>query len=268
MALATRIGLNHKTRLMDIKDFVVIIILFIFADIIFYVVVMKGLMVKSIQGKSHAETLQSQPAPHEGPAFTASLVYHNLRQLSGNSMRGNLAPALYDPAAVMRREAAGLSLGEPRFGAPTDLMVGEPARLELVLQQNIVMPITRALNQAAPAKVTTLKIGARISAQLAGDHFRVTPLAIPEQCLMAPEMRWEWEILPLQAGHHALALELGLALKIPDCEETLHFNWPRCAVDVAPNAYFVLKTFLQRHWKGSLASAGLLAAGLYLWLHG
>lgn len=253
---------------MDIKDFVVIIILFIFADIIFYVVVMKGLMVKSIQGKSHAETMQSQPAPHEGPAFSATLLHHAAWQPAGRGLHGNLATALHDPAAVMRHEAVGLSLGEPHFGTPTDLMVGEPARLELVLRQNIVTPITRALNQAAPAKVTTLKIGARLSAQLAGDHFRVAPLAVPEQGLMAPEMRWAWEILPLQAGRHALTLGLGLSLKIPDYEETLHFNWPPCEVDVAPNAYFVLKTFLQRHWKGSLASAGLLAAGLYLWLHG
>ena len=164
---------------MDIQDFAVIIILFIFADIIFYVVVMKGLMVKSIQGKSHAESLQSQPAPHEGPAFTATLLHHPLRPLAGGVLHRNLAPDLQDPAMVMRRETNSLSLAEPRFGAPTDLMVGEPARPELLLQQNIVTPITRALNLAAQTKVTTLKIGARLTAELATDHCRVTSLTPP-----------------------------------------------------------------------------------------
>lgn len=252
---------------MEIQDFVIIIILFIFADIIFYVVVMKGLMVKSIQGKSHAEALRSRPAPHEGPAFTASLLHHAPRQLSGTGVRGNLAPALHDPAAIMRREANSLSLTEPRFGAPADLMVGEPARLELLLRQDIVTPITRALNQAAQAKVTTLRIGARLNAELSADHCRVTPLASPEQGLITPDMRWAWEILPLQAGRQSLTLNLSLLLRIPDCEEALHFNWPSCEVDVAPNAYFVLKTFLQRHWRPLLAGTTVFATGLYAWLY-
>ncbi|MDO9371906.1 MAG: hypothetical protein Q7U07_04865 [Gammaproteobacteria bacterium] len=255
---------------MDVKDFVVIIILFIFADLLFYVVVMKGLMVKSIRGKSHADEVRDQPAREDGPAFSAQLRHHDPepRLSAVSSLHGNLAHALQDSALIMRRELGHLDLEDVRFIAPRDLMVGEPARLELALAQNIVSPITRALNQAAPAKVTTLKIGAHLTALLSGDGFRITPLAASEQGLAAPEAQWAWEVVPLKAGRRALALDLDLSLKIPSSEETLHFAWPECSVQVEPNAYFVLKSFLQRHWKGSLASAGLLAAGLYLWLRG
>ena len=254
---------------MDVKAIIVIIILFIFADLLFYVVVMKGLMVKSIRGKSHADEMRDRPAREDGPAFSAQLHHHDpeprLSAVSG--LHGNLAHALQDSALIMRRELGHLNLEDARFIAPRDLQVGEPARLELALAQDIVTPITRALNQAH-AKVTTLKIGAHLTARLSGDGFRVTPLTPVEQSLGAPDMQWAWRVVPLKTGNRMLALVLDLSLKIPSGEERLHFSWPQCHVMVAPNAYFVLKTFLQRHWKGSLASAGLLAAGLYLWLHG
>lgn len=255
---------------MDVKGIVVVIILFIFADLLFYVVVMKGLMVKSIRGKSHADEMRDQPPHEDGPAFSAKLRHRDPepRLAVVSSLHGNLAHALQDSALIMRRELGHLGLDDVRFIAPRDLMVGEPARLELALAQNIVNPITRALNQAAPAKVTTLKIGAHLTALLSGDGFRLTPLAPAEQGLANPDMQWAWEVVPLKAGERALALALDLSLKIPSSEETLHFAWPECNVKVEPNAYFLLKTFLQSHWKGSLASAGLLAAGLYLWLHG
>lgn len=249
---------------MDVKGFVVIIILFIFADLLFYVVVMKGLMVKSIRGKSHADEMRDQ-LPHEaGPAFSAKLHHHDpeprLSAVSG--LHGNLAPALQDPVLIMRRELGRLRLEDVRFIAPRDLMVGEPARLELALAQSIVTPITRALNQAH-AKVTTLKIGAHLNAQLSGDCFRLTPLAPAEQGLAHPDLQWAWEVVPLKSGRRTLALDLDLSLKIPSSEETLHFAWPECSVEVEPNAYFVLKTFLRRHWRPVLVVVGVFAAGLY-----
>ncbi|MDA1107324.1 MAG: hypothetical protein O2845_02865 [Proteobacteria bacterium] len=254
---------------MDVKGLVVVIILCIFADLLFYVVVMKGLMVKSIRGKSHADEMRDRPVREDGPAFSARLRHRDPepRLSAVSSLHGNLAHALPDSALIMRRELGHLSLEDVRFIAPRDLQVGEPARLELVLTQNIVAPITRALNQGH-AKVTTLKIGAHLGARLSGDGFSVTPLAAAEQGLANPDMQWAWEIVPLKAGSRSLALDLDLSLKIPSSEETLHFSWPECHVQIEPNAYFVLKTFLQRHWRGSLAGTAALAAGLYVWLRG
>lgn len=253
---------------MDVKGFIVIIILFIFADLLFYVVVMKGLMVKSIRGKSHADEMRDQPPHEDGPAFSARLRHRDPEPwLSAvSSLHGNLAHELQDSVLIMRRELGHLSLEDVRFIAPRDLMVGEPARLELALAQNIVTPITRALNQAAPAKVTTLKIGAHFTALLSGDGFRLTPLAPTEQGLANPDMQWAWEVVPLKAGSHTLALDLDLSIKIPSSEEALHFSWPECNVKVEPNAYFVLKTFLQRHWRPLLVVTGVFAVSLYAWL--
>jgi hypothetical protein len=258
---------------MDIRDFVVVIILFIFADIVFYVVVMKGLMVKSIVSKSPAEERRDNPR-QEGPAYTVELR-HTMparleRPISLFSVGGQAGAAetVQDLGVVMRQELAYLSVQNFRFIPPHDLMVGEPARLELQLTQNIVEPITRAINQASPAKLTTLKIGAHLIAGLRGDGFRITPVIHEEQGLgVQPTLQWAWDVLPLKSGDRSLDLDLTLRLKIPSGEETRVYSWPECKVKVGPNVYFVAKNFIKGHWKALLAGAGVPAAGLYIWLH-
>lgn len=258
---------------MDIRDFVVVIILFIFADIIFYVVVMKGLMVKSIVSKSPADERRDNPR-QEGPAYTVELRHATParpeRPISlfsvGSQVRA--AETVQDLGVVLRQELSYLSVQNFRFVPPHDLMVGEPARLELQLTQNIVEPITRAINHASPVNLTTLKIGARLVAGLRGDGFRITPVTHEEQGLgVQPTLQWAWNVLPLKSGDRSLDLDFTLRLKIPSGEETRVYSWPECKVKVEPNAYFVAKIFIKGHWKGLLAGAGVSAAGLYIWLH-
>ncbi len=257
---------------MDIRDFVVVIILFIFADIIFYVVVMKGLMVKSIVSKTPAEERRDNPR-QEGPAYTVELRHATParleRPVSLFSVGGQAGAAevMQDLGVVMRQELTYLSVQNFRFIPPYDLMVGEPARLELQLTQNIVEPITRAINHASPAKLTTLKIGAHLIAGLRGDGFRITPITHEEQGLGAQStLQWAWSVLPLKPGGRNLDLDLTLRLKIPSGEETRVYSWPECKVTVEPNVYFATKTFIKGHWKVLLTGSAALAAGLYVWL--
>ena len=258
---------------MDIRDFVVIIILFIFADILFYLVVMKGLMVKSIVSKTPAEERRDNPR-QEGPAYAVELRHaapaRLERSVSLFSIDGQAGAveAVQDLGVVLRQELTYLGVQNFRFVPPHDLMVGEPARLELQLTQNIVEPITRAINHASPAKLTTLKIGAQLIAELRGDGFRITPATHEELGLGAqPTLQWAWHVLPLKPGDRSLDLDLTLRLKIPSGEETRLYSWPECKVRVEPNVYFVAKTFIAGHWKGVLAGTALLAAGLYVWMH-
>ncbi len=258
---------------MDIRDFVVVIILFIFADIVFYVVVMKGLMVKSIVSKTPAEERRDNPRL-EGPAYTVELRHAAPARLerpvslfSAGGQAGAVEPR-QDLGVVMRQELTYLNVQNFRFIPPHDLMVGEPARLELQLTQNIVEPITRAINQASPAKLTTLKIGAQLVAGLHGDGFRITPVTHEEQGLgVQPTLQWAWNLLPLKSGDRSLDLDLTLRLKIPSGEETRVYSWPECNVKVEPNVFFVAKIFIKSHWKTLLAGSVVPAAGFYIWRH-
>ncbi len=254
---------------MEIKDFVVFIILFIFADIVVYVAVMKGLMVKSITQESPLDKRRREL--REGAPGYSGELYHSAPRKAVMplfaSMRGNLAEQAQDLPLVMREQLEQLSVRNLRAVAPRDLIVGEAKRLELSISHDIIAPVMHALNQAAPANVTTLKIGAQLAAVLSGAGFRVTALTPVEQSLAGhPSLQWAWEVLPLRGGRRRLALDVALKMKIPSGEEVRVYSWPELEVNVESNHFFVVKHFVKNHWKTMLAGIGVLAAGLYILL--
>lgn len=262
---------------MDIRDFAGIFILFIFADIIFYLVVMKGLLVKSITGLSPADELRDREAAsgatfilelHHTPTHVALPTRRSVRVLSGHLLEGNVAEPLVDLNALMRQEVANLSLSNIRYTPPRDLKVGEIRRLKMHVTQDIVETITKALNQACPAKIATLKIGALLNIILFGENFSIDAVEPVERRLgVKPDLVWAWDIMPLKSGHQSLGLDLALDLAIANGEIRKVYAWPPSAIKVAANPGYAVKMFLRRHWKSSLAMLliTLLAAG-YLWL--
>ncbi len=254
---------------MEIKDFVVFIILFIFADIVFYVVVMKGLMVKSITEESPVDKRRRELREGE-PGYSGEL-YHTAPLKAVIPLfaaaRGNLAEQAQDLTLVMREQVERLSMRNLRAVAPRDLIAGEGKRLELGISHDIIAPVMRALNQAAPANVTTLKIGAQLAARLSGAGFRITALTPIEQTLAGhPSLQWAWEVLPLRGGKRTLALDVALKIKIPSGEETHVYSWPELEVKVESNHFFTAKHFVKNRWKPVFVGASVIAAGLYAWL--
>lgn len=256
---------------MEIKDFVIFIILFIFADIVFYVVVMKGLMVRSITEESPVDKRRRELQEGE-PGYSGEL-YHTAPLKAVIPLfaaaRGNLAEQAQDLTLVMREQVELLDMRNLRAVAPRDLIAGEGKRLELGVSHDIIAPIMRALNHAAPANVTTLKIGAQLTAALEGAGFRITALTPAEQALAGhSSLQWAWEVLPLRGGKRTLALDVALKMKIPSGEETRVYSWPELEVKVEPNHFFAAKQFVKNHWKVLLVVASVLAVGLYAWLRG
>ncbi|RJQ46209.1 MAG: hypothetical protein C4528_07420 [Gammaproteobacteria bacterium] len=254
---------------MEIKDFVVFIILFIFADIIFYLVVMKGLMVKSITEESPVDRQRRELQDGE-PGYSGEL-YHTAPLKAVIPLfaaaEGNLAEQAQDLTLVMREQVERLGMRNLRAVAPRGLIAGEAKRLELGISHDIIAPIMRALNHAAPSNVTTLKIGAQLAPALTGDGFRVTPLTPVEQALAGrSRLQWAWEVLPLKGGKRALALDVTLKMKTPAGEETRVYSWPELEVKVEPNHFFAVKQLVKNRWKVLLAGISVLAAGLYAWL--
>ncbi|MCL4316414.1 MAG: hypothetical protein M1527_06210 [Gammaproteobacteria bacterium] len=254
---------------MEIKDFVVFIILFIFADIIFYVVVMKGLMVKSITEESPVDKqrreLQDGPPGYSGELYHTAPIKAVIPLFA--AAQGNLAEQAQDLTLVMREQVEQISMRNLRAVAPRNLIVGEVKRVELSISHDIIAPVMRALNQAAPANVTTLKIGAQLAPALSGAGFHITALTPVEQALAGRStLEWAWELLPLRGGKRALALDVSLRVKTPAGEEARVYSWPELEVKVEPNHFFVATRFVKNHWKPLLAGVSVLAAGWYAWL--
>lgn len=244
---------------MVIQDFALIILLFIFADIIFYMVIMKGLLFKSITGRTPAE--EAAAAKEKAPLFSLELchtpaVSANLYirdRVAASGGGGQAAEQLVDFAAIVRQELQNLSIENMRFVPPYNLRVGEPTRVEMAVTQNIVQSVTRAFNEAFPSNISPLKVGALMSVSLHAEGFTVTPLTGVQQRLGADSpLVWAWNIVPLKARNRTLGFDAVLNLKTASGDEKRTYTWRNAEVEVAGNIYFTLKQFLRRRNRASL----------------
>ena len=254
---------------MVIQDFAVFFVLFIFADIIFYMVVMKGLLVTSITGRS-----PNDPAPEpDGPAFTLELRHSPPQPVTGlrrfrdqgahGGARGNLAEQTVDFAAVVRQELQHLNLEKVHFTPPYGLRVGEPALLEMGVTQNVVEGVTRALNEVSPANITTLRIGALMRVNLHAENCVATPLNLVEQRLHPNQVAtWAWELVPMRAGDKKLGFDIALNLKTANGEGQRTYSWSGGEVEVGRNPAYGLRRFMKRRWKALLVITLAAASGL------
>lgn len=246
---------------MVIQDFVVIILLFIFADIIFYMVIMKGLLFTSITGLSPAEEALAakETAPlfslelrHTPAAISHSRIQH--RAVAGGA-NGNLAEQMVDFTAIVRQELQHLTIENTRFVPPYKLRVGESKRVEMAVTQTVVESVTKSINAAFPANITTLKVGALMTVSLHAEGFDVTPLVETQQRLSAhPTLHWAWNIVPLKARNRTLGFDIVLNLKTASGDERRKYTWRNGHVEIAGNSYFTLKKFLKRRWKPILCA--------------
>ena len=256
---------------MDTQHIVIIIVLFIFADIVFYMVIMKGLLYTSIMGPTPAE----QARAAKEPTFALELYHHcplvdeppRLRHNSANSPSNLAEEQFFDFTSIVRQELQNLRLDNIRFTPPYDLRLGVPRRVDMILTQDIVGSVTRALNDALPAKITTLKIGALLKASLSGDHFVVVTSDPEEQRLTTGStLAWAWEVTPLKSGFKAMGFELELNIKTADSDEKRLYTWREGEVRVEGNALFVIKNFLKRYWAWVLLNALVLTSvGYVVW---
>ncbi|MEO5573734.1 MAG: hypothetical protein ABIR48_04545 [Gammaproteobacteria bacterium] len=238
---------------MVIQDFAVIILLFIFAEIIFYMVIMKGLLFKSITGRTPEE--EALAAKEAAPLFSLELRHIPVaysgqsrareRAVAGSS-NSNLAEQMVDFPAIVRQELQHLNLENTRFVPPYKLRVGESKRVEMIVTQNIVASVTRSLNAAFPSNITSLKAEALMTVSLHAEGFMITPLAEPQQRLGAQAaVQWAWDITPLKTRGRTLGFDIVLNLKTASGDERRKYTWRNGHVEVAGNFYFTLKRFLK-----------------------
>lgn len=262
---------------MVIQDFAVYFILFIFADIVFYMVVMKGLLMTSMTGRTPAEQAElDKLAQDNAPTFTVELRHTPANQAvlprvrergAAGTARTGLAEQIVPFSVVAHQELQNLSLASVRFAPPQALRVGEAARLEMVVNQNIVEGVTKALNAAAPSNITTLSIGALLQATLRADGFVVsTPNPTAQRLKPGAVTVWTWEVVPFKAGARKLGFGLQLDLRTASGEERRSFSWYGGDVEVARNVPFMLKNFLRRYWWVLLLAAPV-AAGYGIWYY-
>lgn len=253
---------------MVIQDFAIIILLFIFADIIFYMVIMKGLLFTSITGRTPAE--EALAAKEKAPLFSVELCYTPATSVCKSQIYDRAiggAPDIrpeqtVDFTAIIRQELQQLTIENVRFVAPYKMRVGEFKHVEMVVMQDIIDNITQSVNAAFPSNITTLKVGALVSVSLHAEGFEVTPLMQPQQRLGAKTtLHWAWDIIPLKARNRTLGFDIMLNLKTANGDERRKYTWRNSHVEVAGNLYFTIKNFLMRSWKRLLGILAVVICG-------
>lgn len=226
---------------MQATDIAFIIVLFLLFDIIFYLVVVKGMMVKSIIGK---EDQQRRIRNKDAPVFMVEIL-HAINQSKAN-IAGSDISLDNNANDLLKHEIEGLSLEKIDFLPPLELMVGIPTKVDVLVHQNFSEHITQCLKKIDDSKIKTLKVGAYLSAKLNAEGFEI--LSGPEcEQLANSENRWEWEVIPTKAGQVTMGIDLGIRVAIPSGEYNRNFSWPGSAVQITANAVFIIKNLVRNY---------------------
>lgn len=260
---------------MQATDIATIIVLFLLFDIMFYLVIIKGMMVKSIIGKDNQP---SRRLNKDDPNFLIQFLRCADAEQETNkqavvqslgSIHTEYTSRPFTPMDIVSRELDLLSLEKIDFYPPEELMVGIPVKLTAEVCHDITASIKDSLNQIIPNNIKTLKIGGSIRAEIFAPGFQVTALNDHEQQLSQENNRWTWEVMPLKAGKRNMGIHLNIKIKIPAGEQIKSFAWPGSTVYITANAYYTMKVFLKKNKRFMLISLGCLATlSAYLWFFG
>lgn len=257
---------------MQVTDIATVIVLFLLFDIIFYLVIIKGMMIKSIIGKDHQPLRRLNK---DEPNFLIQFLrctdmeqdtYRTTIAQSLGSIHTEYTSAPFTPMGIVSRELDLLSLEKIDFYPPEELMVGIPVKLTAEIYHDITAAIKDSLNQIIPNNIKTLKIGGSIRAEVFAPDFQITALSDHEQQLGRENNRWTWEVMPLKAGKRNIGIHLNIKIKIPAGEQIKSFAWPGSTVYITANAYYTLRVFLKKYKHFVLLSlAGLTILSACLW---
>lgn len=257
---------------MQVTDIATVIVVFLLFDIIFYLLIIKGMMFKSIIGKDHQPLRRlNKDEPNFLIQFLrcADTEQDANRTAVAQSLGGahtEYTPAPFTPMDIVSRELDLLSLEKIDFYPPEELMVGIPVKLTAEICHNITASIKDSLNQIIPNNIKTLKIGGSIRAEIFAPDFQITALSDNEQQLRQENNYWTWEVMPLKSGKRNMGIHLNIKIKIPAGEQGKSFAWPGSTVYITANGYYTLRVFLKKYKHFVLLSlAGLTILSAYLW---
>lgn len=243
---------------MQATDFAFVIVLFVLFDLVFYLVVVKGMMVKSIIGK---EDQQRRIRDKNAPVFVVEIL-HGAVNASANTAGSDITTNTADSHNLLKQEVKNLSLEKIDFLPPLELMVGIPTKVDVLVNQNFSDHLTQILKKADAGKISTLKVGAYLTAKLNAEGFQITSGTQSEQ-LATGENRWEWQVIPTKAGQVTMGIDLNIRVEIPNGEESRHFAWPGSAVHVTANAVYMLKHVFKNYGWWILATVLGISAYVY-----
>ncbi len=120
-----------------------------------------------------------------------------------------------------------LAEGSGAIAAPESMIRGDSAKISFAIAATDEgaaeggEPTATELQGENATQTVTVRIGARMGAQLTGEGFAIKPPEVVERELSVTRgARWEWEITALKAPRHRLLLHVFVRVRDPDGEKS------------------------------------------------
>ena len=246
---------------MTLSSIAIIIIAFLLFDILFYLYVVKGMMVKSIVG---ADDPSRKPRDKNVPHFNVQLLYKPVIGTAVSAFSQAAGAEIHTSQELyIKQEMDNLTLEKIDFLPPYDLMVGVPAKITAVLTQDFSRGITQKENEQSAHNVRAFPVGTYVKARIKSDVLNIKSLTSEEKLLKEEFGQWEWEVVPIKSGKRVLALDIEIRIKTPNHEYQKQFAYPGGEVKIFANAFFILPASVRKYFLWT-AIATLLIGSIIL----
>jgi hypothetical protein len=173
---------------------------------------------------------------------------------------------------VVNTEIAGIGRGYIAFNPSSVMRVGVSERIGVNLRkaftQDLLDAVKRDLTSGLKGRGTPefqqLDVGDIMVVRLDGlGAFGVQTITPERQPLLNDRItRWEWDVIPKEAGNHSLILCVDIALDVQGHGEVPISNCSfERVIQVKVNPAFQLESFLANHWQWILGTP-FVSAGL------
>jgi hypothetical protein len=181
---------------------------------------------------------------------------------------------------AVNTEIEGIGRGYIAFNPSRLMRVGVSERIEVNLRKAFTTDLLDAVKRDLTSGLVgrgnvdfqQIDVGDLMVVRLDGlGAFTIQNITPDRQPLLKDRVtRWEWQVIPKQAGVHSLILCVDIAVEMPGRGEVPISNCSfERAIHVRVNPAFALENFLGNHWQWilgtPLVSAGLGWIGHWVW---
>jgi hypothetical protein len=206
-----------------------------------------------------------RPGQPEDESQPGSLPLENL--LVGHLLSRGTQPADWVRRALKEAVQRGLLV----FNPPDEMKHGRKERVEVGIARSAALreALTAGLHGHGEPQFEEIDTSSFMGVELIGDSFEITPLRLPEQ-IVEPLARWEFDVLPKQAGLQDLILSVYLRVVLAKRTEIngqgLTVRVLERKIRIRVSVRYSTRRFLVSNWQWLIATAAGLGAGITAWV--
>jgi hypothetical protein len=175
---------------------------------------------------------------------------------------------------IADQEYRKLKDGTSAFNPPENISLGEVVTVRFRISKTLAADagtpsatLIAGMEGNGNPIIEPIKVGTLMTANLAGDKFKITPLSNEEQLVVSEGFNeWAWTIEPLEAGTHFLVLSVAVRVRVGDSDRIRDFPIKTKNVQISVSWLRSVSMFVKDNWKeilGFLIPTGGGAAWLY-----